>query len=607
MRNHLPSRRSIPARLWSLLLFGIFVLVGLGAGAATPSDPKRCSNYDATLLHAPYAFQYGVTPNQLQKTFYGEATVPNDGSYSDNGYRPVRVTGYVDGSNVLYATKWVKDGAGPWTSMFGLTSAEFNARYLDLKAQGFRMIDASAYVTAQGLRFADVWVKNSNGIAWEVTSTTPAGQMDGLENAMRAQGLAPIRTEGYVINGITRFVTVWEASSCQWALEQNLSGAQYQAFFNANIATMRPVHVDGYTTGSQVQYATIFWKQNGPAVRASHGQHWYLFQQALNDGSCDGFAPDSFYGVEHPDGFEGFGGIWSYRGAPGVTATSPLATRVAYQVNCANGRAGAAFINLTTGESVMAHADQAYGSASAIKIAVLYGLLRKVDAEQLDMSTTEVDGLTLTTLATTMIQNSSNSATNTLIDYVGRTKINDQLAALGLKVVRVNRYLTGGPSAYGLANWYADFRAGYDNFVTPRELATLWRKLYENDGLLSANAYQFMMDVTDLANTLMTDALPANYEPNWVEVHDKPGKKDYNGAVVGDFAHRPQLGEHKVTSEGGVMLFGNGQVVAYAAIIDQSMVADSAAAIACTGWEVAKNWAAAGADEGDGMGFCDYP
>jgi beta-lactamase class A len=586
-----------------------FVLASLSLLAslfAAATAPQRCDAVDPATLHAPYAFSYGLSTSQLQSTFYGKSNVANDGSHNDAGYRPLRLTGYVDGGEVRYATRWIKDGNTGWSSQFGLTGAQFHARFVDLKAQGYRLIDASGYTTAGGVRYADVWVKNTAGIGWAVSRDVLPAQMNALEAHMRGQGFAPTRIEGYTLGGGTRYIVTWVTSGCDWLLEEALSSAQYQAFFDAHVATMRPLHVDAYTVGSKVQFASIFWRQAGPPVRASHGQHWYMFQASLNDGSCDGYVPETFYGLELGGGWETFGGIWSYRGVPSVDANSSAGTRIAYQVNCAQGRAGAAFINASTGESVLVNADQTFGSASAIKSTVLYALLRKADAEDIDLDATEVDGVSLAELATTMIEDSSNSATNTLIDYVGRAQVNAELAALGLQVIRVNRYLTGGPSAHGLGSWFDDFKAGHDNLVTPRELATFWRRVYENTGLLSTKSHDFFLTVTDRAATLMNDALPGGYDPAFVRIHDKPGGKTYGG-VVGDFAHRPQLGAHKVAAEGGVMLFANGQRVFYAAMVDQAAPAASLAAIACTGWEAAKTWAGVGSDEGDGAGFCDYP
>src|SRR5687768_7004989 len=263
----------------------------------TSGAPMRCVPADAKLITAPYALEYGLTSAELQSTYFGSTTDSNDGSFNDQGFRPVRLTGYVDDGEVRYATKWVRDGGPAWKSQFGLTGAQFHARYLTLPGEGYYLLDASGYNTAAGIRYADIWLKNTAGVGWAVTRDVPANQMDALKLAKRNEGLAPTHIEGYIgPDLLPRFIITWIKSSCEWAMEEQLTGDEYQAFFDASTATMRPIHVDAYAYDtSLVRFAGIFWRQPGPAFRASHGQHWYGFQATANRDVCDGFSPDSIY------------------------------------------------------------------------------------------------------------------------------------------------------------------------------------------------------------------------------------------------------------------------------------------------------------------------
>jgi hypothetical protein len=579
----------------------------LTPSSGSPRGAARCLPADAKLIGAPYALEYGLSAGDLQSRYFGSSSNPADGSFNDQGYRPVRLTGYVDDGSVHYATKWVRDGGPAWNARVGLTGAQFHARYLTFSADGYLLLDASGYNTPAGLRYADIWVKNVAGLGWAVTRDVPAAEMEALKAAKRHEGLAPTHIEGYVGHDLLpQFIVTWIESSCEWAMDEQLTGAEYQAFADAAAATMRPVHADGYVYDtSLVRFAGIFWRQAGPAFRASHGHHWYTFQALANHNVCDGFAPDSVYGMELPDQWNAFGAVWSHAGTPAVNAAASLSKRVGYRVNCAPGRAGAALINVTTGETVLAHADQPFGTASAGKVWALFTLLRKADAEGMDLDTTLVGAKTLTTLATEMIVNSDNASTNTLIDYLGMTAINDELSGtLGLEVSGFQRRMTGGTSVYGLGDWFDDFKAGYDNFTTPRELATFWQLVYQNDGLLSADAYGRLLAITGAAPTTANNALDAGYDPGFVDFFNKAGAKTYTGSV-GDFTHRPQLGTHRVLSEGGVMRLVGGDLVFYAVISDESHPLANDQTIECVGWEAAKQWG--GTDPGTSAGACPYP
>jgi beta-lactamase class A len=369
---------------------------------------------------------------------------------------------------------------------------------------------------------------------------------------------------------------------------------------------MRPIHTDSYLDEKETaRYATIFWAQPGPALRATHGQHWYLFQRSFNNNACDGYVLENAYVMEGADGWNRFGGIWSFNAPVSVSEGSSLSKKVNHVLNCTDGRAGAAIINLNSGESVMAHADQIYGTASAYKGPILSSLLRKADAEGLDLSTTMLnvgaqygtnngDTLVANTeyslefLATIMISQSHNWATNRLIDYVGMNQVNEDMADLGLTVSRLDRYMsgTGSPSAHGLGTWGDDFRAGYDNRTTPREFASFYQQAWENDGLLSPASYATFLDIMSQSSTVANDLLPAGYDALY---WNKAGSMKYNGDP-GDYAHRPQLGAHWLTSEGGIMQFANGQVAVYAVFLDERDPDSSASAIACIGMEAAREW-----------------
>jgi hypothetical protein len=429
-----------------------------------------------------------------------------------------------------------------------------------------------------------------------VKRRTPQISMGALIAGMKVNGFAPTRVEGYTLDGGIAFASVWTevGRGCRWDLQFNLSSGDYQTLVDANYDDTRLIHVDSYHDGSIVRYAGIWWDQAGPALAASHSRHWYKFERQLNNRACEGYVLDNFYADEAPSTWNYHGGIWSYRGPPDVTDTSSLQTRINHHINCADGRAGAAIVNVTTGETAMSHADEVFGTESSIKAFVLFALLRKADDENVDLTTKKIDGVTLMTLATSMIQVSSNSAANTLIKYVGMDKVNEEIhETLGLSVTRLDRYLSGGPSAHGLGNWFDDFKAGYDNFSTPRELALFYQKVWENeDAMLSLSARATFFSITDLPNAIFNDVLNEQvpgFDPAFVQINNKPGGKSYSGDP-GDFAHRPQLGDHKVTADAGMMQFSNGQVVFFAAIVDDADKDGTYRSISCSGWEVGKEY-----------------
>jgi hypothetical protein len=104
--------------------------------------------------------------------------------------------------------------------------------------------------------------------------------------------------------------------------------------------------------------------------------------------------------------------------------------------------------------------------------------------------------------------------------------------------------------------------------------------------LLSNSARATFYSITDLPNSVMNDLLNEQvpgFDPASVQINNKPGGKSYSGDP-GDFAHRPQLGDHKVTADACMMQFSNGQVVFFAVIVDDADVDCTYRSISCTGW-----------------------
>ena len=189
------------AAIASTIVIGAWIAPASAEAQRTPSNdprraPARCLPAAARLIGAPHALEYGLSASELQSKYFGTSSDPDDGSFNDRGYRPVRLTGYVDNGAVRYATKWVRDGGPAWNARSGLTSAQFAARYATLSADGYFMLDASGYNTPSGLRYADIWLKNTNGVGWAVTRDVPVDQMAALKAAKRHEGLAPTHIEG---------------------------------------------------------------------------------------------------------------------------------------------------------------------------------------------------------------------------------------------------------------------------------------------------------------------------------------------------------------------------------------------------------------------------
>jgi beta-lactamase class A len=148
-----------------------------------------------------------------------------------------------------------------------------------------------------------------------------------------------------------------------------------------------------------------------------------------------------------------------------------------------DGVLGVGILDLTSGETILRQGDTEFPIASSIKIAVLAEVLRQSRTGSVNLDTTYTlaagdivggDGnlqhltpgstrLTLRDLATLMITESDNTATNVLIDRFGIKNVNDLLQKIGLQKTRLRRKMMDARAA----------AEGRENISTPREMLAL--------------------------------------------------------------------------------------------------------------------------------------
>lgn len=184
-------------------------------------------------------------------------------------------------------------------------------------------------------------------------------------------------------------------------------------------------------------------------------------------------------------------------------ADTPLATdlrrafeaRLATVVEDLDGVAGYAIIDLTTGRRFDRLAGDAFPTASTIKLAVLYELLKQAEEGRLDLDrvapldgTQKVAGsgvlqhlrapaLSLRDHAALMMILSDNTATNVVIDAVGMDRVNARMTGLGATPTLLRRKMMDAAAA----------ARGDENIASPGALAQTATLLWRGEGLTAAS------------------------------------------------------------------------------------------------------------------------
>lgn len=209
-----------------------------------------------------------------------------------------------------------------------------------------------------------------------------------------------------------------------------------------------------------------------------------------------------------------------------------------------DGVVGYVVSDLTTHETVAARLERdAFPTASAIKLSVLYELLKQAEAGTLDLDTTApvrrgalvggsgvlrylgTPALSLRDHATLMIMVSDNSSTNIVIDAVGMEKVNARMTALGLGDIRLRRLMMDA----------AAVARGDENVASPQSLARSAELLWAGEGL-SAASRETALGMLKLVGGAIRRGVPAA-----VPVYAKTGGLDgvVTEAGVVDVPGRP--------------------------------------------------------------------
>ena len=238
--------------------------------------------------------------------------------------------------------------------------------------------------------------------------------------------------------------------------------------------------------------------------------------------------------------------------AAGTPPTGPLQAELRAQLVrtldhlAANldGVAGYIVTDLTTSERLAARLErEAFPTASAIKLSVLYEMLTQADAGTLALDTAApidraslvggsgvlqhlgTPSLSLRDHATLMIMVSDNSSTNVVIQAVGMEKVNARMTSLGLGDIRLRRLMMDA----------AAVKRGAENVASPQSLAKVAELLWRGEGLKPASR-DTAMGMLKLVTGSMRQAVPSR-----VPVYAKTGSLDgvRSEAGVVDVAGRP--------------------------------------------------------------------
>ncbi|OAV43112.1 serine hydrolase [Lewinella sp. 4G2] len=187
--------------------------------------------------------------------------------YSDQGYRIIDVDAYSVGfGRIRYAMVWVKntDGRG-WAQYRDMTSDQYHAEWNKQKDKGYRPIDVEVYKKGGKWRYAGIWIENKEGLDWKSNRNMTSTEYGNTFQERRAAGYRLIDVEVVDTDNGGRYSGIWveNRENWPWAQLRNMSRTEYQTAIDEKAAAgFRVIDFESYQLNGQQKYAAIWLKDD---------------------------------------------------------------------------------------------------------------------------------------------------------------------------------------------------------------------------------------------------------------------------------------------------------------------------------------------------------
>jgi CubicO group peptidase (beta-lactamase class C family) len=255
----------------------------------------------STATHAAeWTTRHGLTSAQYQAEFE---------NLRDQGYRLTAVSGY-ESDGARYAAIWKKTPGPLWTARHGLSSEQYQLEFNALSSQGYRLSYVNGYEVAGQARYAAIWEKTT-GPAMRAYHGLTGQQYQSAVNSAEADGFSLSHISAFSIDGSPRFAAIFEKDFSLSHARHGLSAQEYQTLFvNMRNGGWRLKMVNGYRNGGSDQYAALWTKQSGPYMSARHGIPAAHYQAVSDNHRYQSYEPEFLQAFESNSGVR-FNAVWT--------------------------------------------------------------------------------------------------------------------------------------------------------------------------------------------------------------------------------------------------------------------------------------------------------
>jgi CubicO group peptidase (beta-lactamase class C family) len=169
-------------------------------GYPTPSGDRFACIFSQQAT-GPWVAKHGMTAAEYQTAF---------NEYAAQGLTLDWINGYFDGSQDRYAAIWRKiPNVAAWQAHHGLTAAQYQTVFTDLTGQGYKPVTVCGYSDGSSARYAAIFRKIAAAPAWQARHGLTAAQYQQTFNQLVGEGYRLELISGYTVGGQDLFAAVW--------------------------------------------------------------------------------------------------------------------------------------------------------------------------------------------------------------------------------------------------------------------------------------------------------------------------------------------------------------------------------------------------------------
>ena len=169
-------------------------------GYETPQGVRFACKFSRDIAGA-WVARHDLTAAQYQAVFDEHVRA---------GFTLAWVSGYFDGIRDRYAAIWRKQPDAPtWQARHGLTAAEYQHVFDELSRSGFKLAVVSGYSDGAQVRYAAIFRKIDHAMAWQARHGLTAAEYQAAFDQLRATGYRLELVNGCTAGGRDHFAAIW--------------------------------------------------------------------------------------------------------------------------------------------------------------------------------------------------------------------------------------------------------------------------------------------------------------------------------------------------------------------------------------------------------------